>query len=377
MNTSDPVNLLSELISCASVTPADAGAQTILKSRLSALGAEIIDLPSGNVNNFWARIGTSSPLLVFYGHTDVVPAGPLEDWQSDPFTATVTDGIITGRGAADMKGGVAAFISAVERFMTGNQNFPGSLGFIITSGEECGSEHGTPVVVKYMRDNDLIPDYCIVAEPTSSEVFGDVIKNGRRGSLSGKLVAHGIQGHVAWPDRCVNPILRMAEAIAQLSTERWDEGNDFFPPTSFQITRLVSNSGADNIVPGRLEADWNFRYSSASTSQGLIDRVEQILSSSGLQYDVSWNEGAIPVLAQSERLIGTLSDIILKHTGIRPRLATDGGVTDTRHIAPLCPEVLEFGLLSGTIHKPNEQVSVASLECLTMIFEDLIEKLLG
>lgn len=368
--------LASALIERRSVTPADAGCQDLMIERLEALGFAIEMLPFGEVRNFWARRGSGYPLFAFAGHTDVVPTGPLDQWQSDPFTPVVRDGYLYGRGAADMKGSLAAMVTACERFVTLHPGHQGSIGFLITSDEEGPSIDGTRKVVDYLTDHDVQIDYCLVGEPTCDRQVGDVIKNGRRGSLGGRLTVRGIQGHIAYPQLADNPIHRLAPALAELCAEHWDDGNEFFPPTSFQFSNLNAGTGADNVIPGTVEALFNFRFSTESTAAGLQQRVEAILDRHRLDYSLVWRLSGEPFLTRPDALVHALQDAVRDVTGLETRLSTDGGTSDGRFIAPTGAQVVELGPVNATIHKINERVAVADLDALSRIYERTLVGLL-
>jgi succinyl-diaminopimelate desuccinylase len=377
---SETLALAKELIARRSITTEDAGCLELIAARLAPLGftCERMDStgPTGLVRNLWARRGTAKPLVVFAGHTDVVPPGPVDKWTSDPFVPTERDGMLYGRGAADMKTSVAAAVVAVERLLaTGPVN--GSIAFLLTSDEEGDATDGTVKVVEALKARGETLDCCIVGEPTSVNAQGDTIKNGRRGSLSGKLVVKGLQGHVAYPEKVRNPIHLVVPALAELAAMRWDDGNAYFPPTSFQISNIHAGTGVTNVVPGTCEVLFNFRFSTASTADGLQDRVHAILDKHGLEYDLAWTLGGRPFLTTPGRLVDALSAAIEAETGIRPELSTSGGTSDGRFIADICPEVVEFGPPNATIHKIDECVAVADIEPLTRIYTATFRKLLG
>jgi succinyl-diaminopimelate desuccinylase len=365
-----------ELLSRRSITPDDAGCQELLIARLQKLGFTIERMRCGNVDNLWARRGAASPLLVFAGHTDVVPTGPLEQWHSDPFVPTIRDGMLYGRGAADMKTSIAAFVVAVEEFLAQHPDHPGSIGLLITSDEEGVAVDGTVKVVEALQARGELIDYCIVGEPTSNKVVGDMIKNGRRGSLSGKLTVKGIQGHIAYPHLVKNPIHLVAPAVADLANTVWDQGNEYFPPTSWQISNFNSGTGATNVVPGRAEILFNFRFSTASTEQELKQRVHAILDRHGLEYDLDWELSGKPYLTPRGNLVEAISAAIAQAYGVTPELSTSGGTSDGRFIADICPQVIEFGPLNATIHKINECVGVADIDPLKDTYRITMEKLL-
>lgn len=374
------LSLAKDLIARRSITTEDAGCLELIAARLEPLGftCERMDStgPTGLVRNLWARRGTATPLVVFAGHTDVVPPGPVEKWSSDPFVPTERDGMLYGRGAADMKTSVAAAVVAVERFLASDTP-KGSIAFLLTSDEEGDATDGTVKVVETLKARGETLDCCIVGEPTSVNKQGDMIKNGRRGSLSGKLVVKGIQGHVAYPEKVRNPIHLAAPALAELAAMRWDEGNDYFPPTSFQISNIHAGTGVTNVVPGTCEILFNFRFSTASTADGLQDRVHAILDKYGLEYDLVWTLGGRPFLTTPGRLVDALSAAIEAEAGIRPELSTSGGTSDGRFIADICPEVVEFGPVNATIHKIDECIPLPDIEPLSRIYEATFRALLA
>jgi succinyl-diaminopimelate desuccinylase len=369
------LELAKNLIARRSLTPDDAGCQEILIERLEKLGFNIEKMRFGNVDNFWARRGSAKPLVVFAGHTDVVPTGPVEQWHSEPFTPTIRDGHLYGRGSADMKTSIAAFVVALEEFLVQYPDHSGSIGLLITSDEEGVAVDGTVKVVEALKARGELLDYCIVGEPTSNKKVGDMIKNGRRGSLSGKLTVKGIQGHIAYPHLVKNPIHMVAPAIAEISTTEWDKGNEYFPPTSFQVSNIHGGTGATNVVPGHVEILFNFRYCTASTEQSLKDRVHVILDKHGLEYDLEWESGK-PYLTPKGNLVEAISAAIEQAYGVTPELSTTGGTSDGRFIADICPQVIEFGPLNATIHKLNECVGVADIDPLKDTYRLTLEKLL-
>jgi succinyl-diaminopimelate desuccinylase len=375
----ETLELAKALIARRSITTEDAGCLELIAERLAPLGfaCERMDStgPTGLVRNLWARKGTGQPLVVFAGHTDVVPPGPVEKWASDPFVPTERDSMLYGRGAADMKTSVAAAVVAVERlFANGPVN--GSIGFLLTSDEEGDATDGTVKVVEALRARGEKLDCCIVGEPTSVSRQGDMMKNGRRGSLSGKLVVKGVQGHVAYPEKVKNPIHLAAPALAELAATRWDDGNEFFPPTSFQVSNIHAGTGVTNVVPGTLEVMFNFRFSTASTAEGLQNRVHAILDRHSLEYELAWTLGGKPFLTTPGRLVSALAEAIQLEAGIEPELSTTGGTSDGRFIAEICPEVVEFGPVNATIHKIDECVALADIEPLARIYELTFRKLL-
>ncbi|GBG15229.1 succinyl-diaminopimelate desuccinylase [Novimethylophilus kurashikiensis] len=370
------LDLARALIARRSLTPDDAGCQEILIERLEKLGFRIEKMRFSNVDNFWARRGTASPVIVFAGHTDVVPSGPIDQWVSPPFEPTIRDGMLYGRGSADMKTSIAAFIVALEEFLANNPDHPGSIALLITSDEEGVAVDGTVKVVEALQARGELLDYCIVGEPTSNKKVGDMIKNGRRGSLSGTLIVKGIQGHIAYPHLVKNPIHMVAPAVAELATTEWDKGNEYFPPTSWQISNFNSGTGATNVVPGHVEILFNFRFSTASTEQSLKDRVHAILDKHGLEYDLEWELSGKPYLTPKGSLVAAISAAIEEAYGVTPELSTSGGTSDGRFIADICPQVIEFGPLNATIHKLNECVGVADIDPLKDTYRLTLEKLL-
>ena len=372
---SKTLELAKDLISRQSNTPLDAGCQALMISRLEPLGFKIEPMRFGDVDNFYARRGTTGPLLVFAGHTDVVPTGPLDKWHTPPFEPTIKDGMLYGRGAADMKTSCAAFITAIEDFVAAHPNHQGSIGLLITSDEEGVAIDGTVKVVEALKARNEHFDYCIVGEPTSNKIVGDMIKNGRRGSLSGKLVVKGVQGHIAYPHLVKNPIHMVAPAIKDMVDTVWDNGNEYFPPTSWQISNMNGGTGATNVVPGEVEILFNFRFSTASTEQNLKERVYTILDKHELNYDLDW-EYSPPYITPRGNLVEAISEAIQECYGVNPELSTTGGTSDGRFIADICKQVIEFGPLNATIHKLNECVAVADIEPLKDTYRITLEKLL-
>ncbi|MBI3221945.1 MAG: succinyl-diaminopimelate desuccinylase [Nitrosomonadales bacterium] len=370
------LELAKALIARRSLTPDDAGCQDILIERLQKLGFSIERMRFGNVDNFWARRGTTGPVVVFAGHTDVVPSGPPESWFSPPFEPTIRDGMLYGRGAADMKTSIAAFITAIEAFIDQYPDHAGSIALLITSDEEGVAVDGTVRVVEALQARGETIDYCIVGEPTSNKRVGDMIKNGRRGSLSGTLTVKGIQGHIAYPHLVKNPIHMVAPAIAELAATTWDNGNEYFPPTSWQISNMNSGTGATNVVPGTAEILFNFRFSTASTEQSLKDKVHAILDKHAVSYDLQWELSGKPYLTPKGSLVAAIGEAIAQAYGITPELSTSGGTSDGRFIADICPQVIEFGPLNATIHKLNECVGVADIEPLKLTYLYTLENLL-
>ena len=362
------LDLTQALISCRSLTPDDAGCQELIIKRLEPLGFHIERVCSGGVDNFWARRGAARPLLCFAGHTDVVPTGPLDQWHSDPFTPTLRDGKLYGRGAADMKTSIAAFIVATERFVKAHPAHGGSIALLITSDEEGPATDGTIKVCDLLKARGERIDYTIVGEPSCSTQLGDTIKNGRRGSLSGKLVVKGIQGHIAYPHLARNPIHQVAPVLSELAQMQWDEGNEYFPPTTWQISNIHGGTGASNVIPGSVQVDFNFRFSTASTAQELKDRVHALLATHGLDYDLAWTLGGKPFLTPRRELVNALTAAAQKVVGITPAISTSGGTSDGRFIAEICEQVAEFGPLNATIHQLNEHVAVSDMDRLTEIY---------
>ncbi len=365
-----------DLIARASVTPADAGCQEIIRGRLESLGFTCEQVNFGEVSNLWARNATRDPLFAFAGHTDVVPTGPESQWSSPPFEPLVRDGFLYGRGAADMKGAIAAFVTACERFFGKHSGSRGAVAFLITSDEEGPAVDGTVRVLEELGKRDESIDWCLVGEPSSHERVGDRLRVGRRGSLNGRLLVRGIQGHVAYSDGAVNPIHGFARAMATLDAEIWDSGNDDFPPTSFQISNVNAGTGADNVIPGHLEAQFNFRYSTELSADGLRERVQRVLSDHGLDYDLSWRHSGEPFLSAPGRLLDATRAAVQEVTGAAAVASTGGGTSDGRFIARTGAEVLELGPVNASIHSIDEHVSVEELETLSRIYERILEKLL-
>jgi succinyl-diaminopimelate desuccinylase len=377
MTLPNPTLALAEaLITCPSVTPNDAGCLDLIAARLTPLGFRLEYINRNGVMNLWARRGDTGPLLCFAGHTDVVPVGARDAWQSDPFQPQIRDGMLYGRGAADMKPSLAAFIIAIERFLDRHPNPAGSIALLLTSDEEGDAVDGTVRVVETLKARGERIDWCIVGEPTSASRFGDTIKNGRRGSLSGRLIVKGIQGHVAYPQLARNPVHQAAPALTELTSTHWDDGNEYFPPTTFQISNIHAGSGAGNVIPGSLEVLFNFRFATVSTPEQLQDRVHAILDRHGLEYELHWNYSGKPFLTPRGRLVDALSAAIQAATGHSPELSTTGGTSDGRFIADICNEVAEFGPLNATIHKIDECIAVADLEPLTHCYAGVLERLL-
>ncbi len=367
--------LTHELIACPSLTPQDAGCQALIAARLEAAGFAVTSMRFGDVDNFWAIRGASGPLLCFAGHTDVVPTGTEADWNSPPFKPTLVDGFLYGRGAADMKGSLAAMVTAVEQFVDGHPEHPGRIGFLITSDEEGPSIDGTVRVVAWLREQGITPDWCLVGEPSSREVLGDIIKNGRRGSLNCELSIRGVQGHVAYPQLADNPIHRALPALAELTAERWDNGNAFFPATSLQISNVLAGTGAANVIPGELRVLFNFRFSTAVTVDQLRMRTTAILDRHQLRYQCQWILGGEPFLTPPGELVAAVTRAIRDQTGVETALSTDGGTSDGRFIAPLGTQVVELGPVNDSIHKINERVQATDLDQLSAIYRRVLENL--
>jgi succinyl-diaminopimelate desuccinylase len=368
--------LTEQLIALDSVTPEDKGCQNTLINLLKPLGFICETIQSGDVTNLWARRGTTQPLVVFAGHTDVVPTGPVAQWQSEPFAPTHRDGKLYGRGAADMKTSIAAFVVATEEFVTTHPNHLGSIGFLITSDEEGPATDGTIVVCNQLKARGEQLDYCIVGEPTSSDVLGDTIKNGRRGTMSGKLIVKGIQGHIAYPHLAENPIHLAAHVMTELVNEVWDHGNEYYLPTSWQMSNIHGGTGASNVIPGEVVIDFNFRFSTASTAEGLQHRVHEILDKHQLKYDLKWTIGGHPFLTPKGNLSDALAKAIKDETGVTTELSTTGGTSDGRFIAKICPQVVEFGPPNGSIHKIDEHIEVRYIDPLKNIYRRALENLL-
>jgi succinyl-diaminopimelate desuccinylase len=380
------LHLTEQLIARPSVTPDDAGCQALLIERLAPLGFQCETIISGpenfRVTNLWAkRLGKASPglapakTLVFAGHTDVVPTGPLDQWLSHPFTPSHRDGMLYGRGAADMKTSIAAMVVAVEEFLAAHPDPALSIAFLVTSDEEGPAVDGTVMVCEQLKARGEVLDYCIVGEPTSVANLGDMIKNGRRGTLSGKLTVKGVQGHIAYPHLARNPIHLFAPALAELVATEWDKGNAFFPATSWQVSNIHGGTGASNVIPGELVVDFNFRFCTESTPESLQQRLQALLSRHQLDYDLKWTLGGLPFLTTPGTLVDAVRSAIEAETGLQTELSTTGGTSDGRFIAKICPQVIEFGPLNASIHKINEHVPVASLDPLKNIYKGVLERL--
>ena len=377
------LHLTEQLISRASLTPEDAGCQALIAARLAPLGFVCETIVSGpddfRVTNLWAKFtgtaGAASPTLVFAGHTDVVPTGPLAQWTTPPFSPSHRDGLLYGRGAADMKSSIAAMVVATEEFLAAHPQPALSIAFLITSDEEGPSKDGTLVVCNQLKARGEKLDYCIVGEPTSVDQLGDMIKNGRRGTLSGKLSVKGIQGHIAYPHLAKNPVHLFAPALAELVATQWDKGNEFFQPTSWQVSNVHGGTGASNVIPGELVVDFNFRFSTESTADSLKKRLEAVLTKHGLDYTLQWTLGGEPFLTTPGELVQAVRGAIAAETGLQTELSTTGGTSDGRFIAKMCPQLIEFGPINASIHKINEHVLVASLDPLKNIYKGVLERL--
>jgi len=374
------LQLAIDLINRPSVTPDDAGCQQLMIERLQRCGFTVTELnftePAGEVKNFWAVRGETGPILCFAGHTDVVPTGSLEGWVSDPFDAQIRDGLLYGRGAADMKGSLAAMVVAVEEFVAAHPNHSGQIAFLITSDEEGPAVNGTVKVVEWLREQQIVPDWCIVGEPSSSERCGDTVKNGRRGSLGAQLTVIGKQGHVAYPQLADNPIHRAAPALAALAAEQWDNGNAFFPATSLQISNIGGGTGATNVIPSDLAVTFNLRFSTEQTPDSLKQRITALLDSHQLNYQIEWNLSGLPFLTAPGDLLDAVSAAITAATSITTELSTAGGTSDGRFIAQLGGQVIELGPVNATIHQVNECTAVDELETLPAIYRGVMERLL-
>ena len=370
------VALAAELIRRPSITPDDSGCLDLIADRLDAAGFRCEFIHRGSVRNLWARRGDRKPLLCFAGHTDVVPSGPLAEWHSDPFQPTQRDGLLYGRGAADMKGSLAAFVTAAEDFIAARPAHQGSLAFLLTSDEEGDAVDGTVAVTETLTRRGELIDHCIVGEPTASARLGDTIKNGRRGSLSGRLTVRGVQGHIAYPHLAKNPIHLLAPALATLAGMVWDEGNEFFPPTTWQVSNIHGGTGAGNVIPGSVVVDFNFRFATASEPEQLQRALCAVLDDAGLSYEISWTLGARPFLTGRGELIDAALQAVHDETGLTAELSTSGGTSDGRFIAAICPQVVEIGPVNASIHQVDECVEVAALPRLAAIYRRILEQLL-
>jgi succinyl-diaminopimelate desuccinylase len=375
---SDTLDLTKAMIARPSVSPTDGGCQEMMIERLEPLGFVVERLPFGNVDNFWAkRKGGDGPVLCFAGHTDVVPTGPLEEWHSDPFDPVIRDGYLFGRGAADMKSGLAAMVTAVEGFVRARPRHAGTLAFLITSDEEGPSVDGTRRVVEVLRERGERIDWCLVGEPSSDKRYGDTVKIGRRGSLSGRLTVHGVQGHIAYPQLAENPVHMLAPALAELVAHTWDQGNEFFQPTSFQVSNIAAGTGAPNVIPGELKARFNIRWSPEQTLEGLQQKVTDILDAHGVRYSLEWFVSGLPFYTPPGTLSDAISQAVREVAGVETRLTTGGGTSDGRFIAPMGAQVVELGVVNQTIHKVNECVRVEDIDTLSRTYARVMELLLA
>ena len=374
--TDHTLELAKQIIACHSVTPEDGGCMDIIGARLAPLGFTLEYINRNGVTNLWARRGAQAPLFVFAGHTDVVPTGPLDKWTSPPFAPEIRDGMLYGRGTADMKSSLAASVTAVEAFLAAHPDFSGSLGFLLISDEEGDATDGTVAVVEVLKARGESIDFCIIGEPTSVDTLGDMIKNGRRGSLSGVLTVKGIQCHIAYPEKGRNPIHEAAPALAELAATEWDEGNEYYQPTSWQISNIHGGTGATNVVPGSVEIKFNFRFSTASTPEGLQSRLCAVLDKHKLDYDIKWTLGARPFLTGRGPLADAATAAIREVCGIETELSTTGGTSDGRFIADICKQMLEIGPVNATSHKIDECITVDSFPKLSAIYGRILEQLL-
>lgn len=369
------IKLAQALIRRRSLTPHDEGCQKLLIARLEKIGFTCKTLRFDDVDNLWARRGTAGPLFVFSGHTDVVPTGPVEEWNHAPFDAHIQGGYLYGRGAADMKGSLAAMITSCENLIKENPDFPGSIAFLITSDEEGPSINGTRRVMEWLADNAIKIDWCLVGEPSSTAKLGDSIKVGRRGSLSALLTVQGIQGHIAYPEKARNPIHDLAPVLKELCTAQWDMGNQFFPPTSFQISNIESGTGVENVIPGTLRLAFNLRYSTETTAEKLQSRIVEILEKHDLNYTIDWHLSGKPFLTTEKKLIDVVKNAVFQETGYHPECVTSGGTSDGRFIAPTGAQLVELGPINDTIHKINECVSCPDLDQLSLIYQHILENI--
>lgn len=374
---SQTLELTQDLLARRSVTPADEGCQEVMARRLRVAGFRVEPLRYGNVENLWARRGGAAPVFCFAGHTDVVPSGPLEEWSSDPFAPVIRDGVLYGRGAADMKSGLAAMVTATEAFVGAHPQHRGSIAFLITSDEEGPSVDGTKRVVETLRQRGERIDWCLVGEPSSEATVGDTVKVGRRGSLSGRLTVHGVQGHVAYPQLAENPVHALAPALAELTSRRWDEGTEHFQPTSFQVSNINAGTGAPNVIPGELRARFNLRYSPVQTLAGLKATVEEILHRHGVRFSLEWYVSGEPFYTVPGVLSAAVSAAVAEVTGVAPKLSTGGGTSDGRFIAALGAQVVELGVVNASIHKVNESVRVSDIETLHRMYVGVLKQLLA
>ena len=368
------IELALELIRRASVTPEDSGCQQLIAERLEKIGFRAKHMCFDEVDNLWITHGDGAPSLIYVGHTDVVPTGPLGNWTSDPFQPEIRDGCLYGRGAADMKGSIASMVTAMERFVTDHADHRGTIGMLITSDEEGPAVNGTRRVVDYLNANNTRIDWCLVGEPTCTRKLGDVIKNGRRGSLGADLHVYGVQGHVAYPQHASNPVHLVSPALAELANTTWDNGNEFYPPTSFQVSNINAGTGADNVIPGHVDIMFNFRFCTESTHEELRNRVEAILDKHQLSYDIEWKLSGEPFLTPRGKLLDTVIAAVREVAGIEPEISTSGGTSDGRFIAPTGAEVIELGPVNCTIHKIDESVEVDDLLTLSEIYEQILQK---
>ena len=376
MPESQILALARALIARPSVTPDDAGCLELIGARLASLGFALERIDVGGVSNLWARRGSTAPVVCLAGHTDVVPTGPPANWTSDPFRPEIRDGFLFGRGAADMKSSLAAFVTAIERFLAAHPDHPGSIALLLTSHEEGDSIYGTVEVCRALQARGETIDFCIVGEPTSVDRLGDMIKNGRRGSLSGRLTVKGVQGHVAYPHLAKNPLHLVAPALAELVAIEWDQGDDYFPPTTWQISNLHAGTGANNVIPGSAEILFNFRFAASNAPEALKARVHAVLDRHGLDYDLAWTLGGKPYLTARGALVRAMSAAIRETLDVETALSTSGGTSDGRFIAEVCPQVVEFGPVNASIHKINECIEVADIEPLSRCYQLTLEKLL-
>ena len=370
------LQLAEQLIAHRSLTPDDGGCMELISARLQRIGFSCEYHNRAGVTNLWARRGTSGPLFCFAGHTDVVPSGPATQWQSDPFVPTRRDGMLYGRGAADMKSSLAAFVTACEDFVAARPEHCGSIAFLLTSDEEGDAIDGTVAVTEALAARGQAIDYCVIGEPTAVNAFGDTIKNGRRGSLSGKLTVKGVQGHIAYPQLARNPIHQAAPAIAELAACEWDQGNEFFPPTTWQISNIHGGTGASNVIPGHLAIDFNFRFATSSTPESLQAKVNEILQRHGLDYELAWTLGAKPFLTGNGALVDAACAAIREGTGLAAELSTSGGTSDGRFIADICSQLIEIGPVNASIHKIDECIEIAVLPQLSAVYRNILERLL-
>ena len=376
MTETQSLELAKALISRPSVTPDDQNCQQLLAERLQKIGFSVEELHFGDTKNVWLRRGTQAPVFCFAGHTDVVPTGPVEKWDFPPFEPTEHEGRLYGRGAADMKTSIACFVTACERFVAENPDHQGSIALLITSDEEGDALDGTTKVVDVLKARGELIDYCIVGEPTAVDKLGDMIKNGRRGSLSGNLTVKGKQGHIAYPHLAINPVHTFAPALLELTQEVWDEGNEYFPPTSFQISNINGGTGATNVIPGELNVKFNFRFSTESTEEGLRQRVHAILDKHGVQYDLQWSCSGQPFLTQAGKLTDVAREAIAEICGVEAELSTTGGTSDGRFIKAIAKELIELGPSNATIHQINENVRLEDIPKLSAVYEGMLKRLL-